>query len=749
MLSKFRFRNASTSKISFIKIGIILCWLGWAVLYSLTASIDLPTMHLDGAFQTASGLYRLDAGQFPGKDFFPYLGIGPLFALYPFFKTLGANISASVFSAQLLVLLSGALSTAIIWQLIWRPKSFITSLVAGSLLFVAPIGIAYYFSIHFPPWMRFFVSPGSSLRPIRATAPYLVAIIYYLFIFHISTPRYKYIFSGLLTGSILLWSNDFAIPTAGLFAFLIFATALHCKEFQNSNILFYVVATVFSWMTLFALATHGHPIELLKYNFLDVAQDQWWYFGPYEEGKRVFSVEQLTRLLTHHNKKILFVLALTAILAYRTRLTELILLLWIGVALFFGGVVATVGGHFENDYFGGFYFWGILVTLIALFRLLWLGFKKIFPLKLSSGSSHQLAFFMVIMLVISMLLMIDSFDRYKSERNVAQADTTRFYVPELGGYLTSDWRNYIALARASKDKVVFEEYWGLWSAILRVFPEWPVDSVIHALGSKRDEAKTRLSNAELIITTREDAFSTWVGWNISQNYWFYQDLLQKWVPLAHSPLTTVWHKGSSKQFIDASCRVVSKDKFLVNAKNRGFVEVNIEFSSDNFRTLILVRNNLSYVGLDGYVSINPKNSSSLIPAFANSHGDNIYDVQVLPEYKKSSFALISCQAKELLGDLVYGKVIVEPNADLTNVNWVHGIARNWAGFLVPNRQKFADEYKVGRIVEFANGLTREITRVEPNGLYLNVYIKGDELDHKEVGSPTKFVVMDKQKVPKK
>jgi hypothetical protein len=746
MLSKFRFRNAGAPTISFIKFSIILCWLGWAAFYSLTASIDLPTMHLDGAFQTASGLYRLDAGQFPGKDFFPYLGIGPLFALYPFFKAFGANISASVFSAQFLVLLSGVLSTALIWQLIWRPKSFITSLVAGSLLFVAPIGIAYYFSIHFPPWMKFFVSPGGSLRPIRATAPFLVAIIFYLFIFRISIPRNKYIFSGLLTGSVFLWSNDFAITTACLFAFLIVASALHYNEFQKNNMILFIVFSVISWVTLITLTTHGHPIELLKYNFFDIAQDQWWYFGPYEEKMRIFSVEQLTRLLTHHNRKILLVLVLIALLAYRTKITELVLLLWVGVALFFGGVVASVGGHLENDYFGGFYFWGVLVALIVLFRFLWLGFKKIFPRILSSESSYQFAFVMVILLGLSAYLMIDSLNKYKLERNVAQSDPNRFFIPELGGYLPVDWQEYVALARASKDKVVFEEYWGIWSAILRIFPEWPVDSVIHALGRKRSKAKSKLNSAELIITTREDAFSQWIGWNMSQNYWFYQDLLQKWEPIANSPLTTIWRKGTSKQFVDVACRVIDKDRFLIDARNRGLIEVNIEYTSDKFRTLVLVRNNLSFVGLDGYVSINPKIGNALFPSFANNTGENIYDITILPSYKKSSFSLKSCKAKELLGDLVYGKLIIEPNQDLTNVNWVHGIARNWTGFLVPNRQKFADEYKAGRIVKFANGLTREITRVEPNGLYLNIYLNGGLLDHKEVGEPTKFVVMDKQEV---
>ncbi len=80
---------------------------------------------------------------------------------------------------------------------------------------------------------------------------------------------------------------------------------------------------------------------------------------------------------------------------------------------------------------------------------------------------------------------------------------------------------------------------------------------------------------------------------------------------------------------------------------------------------------------------------------------------------------------------------------LTDNHWVRGIARGWAGFFVPYTPKFYNEYKVGRIVKFANRETREIIRVKPNGLYLNIYLNGDPLDHEKVGLPTRFVVVDK------
>lgn len=93
----------------------------------MNTAIDTPTFHLDGAFQTASGLFRLDSGQFPGKDFFPYLGVGVILALYPAFKIFGSDLSASDFSAHFMTLIFSGISISLIWHLVFRPKSIITS----------------------------------------------------------------------------------------------------------------------------------------------------------------------------------------------------------------------------------------------------------------------------------------------------------------------------------------------------------------------------------------------------------------------------------------------------------------------------------------------------------------------------------------------------------------------------------------------------------------------------------------------
>lgn len=50
----------------------------WFDRHYFVENLVLPTNNIDGAFQTASGLYRLNSGDLPGEDFYPYLRIGPI-----------------------------------------------------------------------------------------------------------------------------------------------------------------------------------------------------------------------------------------------------------------------------------------------------------------------------------------------------------------------------------------------------------------------------------------------------------------------------------------------------------------------------------------------------------------------------------------------------------------------------------------------------------------------------------------------
>jgi len=728
------------------KSGVALFFLGWTLLYSLSAAINMPTFHLDGAFQTASGLFRLDSGQFPGKDFFPYLGIGPLLSLYPAFKVFGSDLSASVFSAQFMTIVFGWLSVSIIWQLIFGPKSFITSLAAGAVFFVTPIVGASYFSLPLHHSLSFASNPGNSLRSIRAAAPYVIAITYYFLILNIKSAQIKSTLSGIITGAVLLWSNDFAIPSAGLFAIFIAFNSFIKDEFKLQNALLYVSSAFFSWAALLGLTTLGHPLDLLKYNFLDVAKDQWWFFGPYGDSTRIFELQQIFRLISQETIFPLIILALAVVAAIKTKRIEHVLVAWIGSVLLAGGILASAGGHL-GGYFGGFYFWGVVTLVFAFLRLAYFGLERtaksntrwLFIVELAST-----LFAFSVLLAIAML----AWQQYKSNLDGARNDPNRFYVSELGGYLHVEWRDYINLARQTNTQHVVEEYWGLWSATRKIFPAWPVDSVIHALGRTREVATGALKDAEIIISTRNSTSPEWQPWNLSQNFWFYDELLKNWTPQELSPTTIVWHKNKTTHLHKSiECHPGNDKKSIsLNIAEPGFYRVELDYGfSGRGRHLLLVKNNLSF-GADagGYVSINPGGEKALFPVYISQRGPASLDIKVVGN-EQYDFKIISCASNQI--SFVDGEVLHVPGSIndsffLTDNNWSRGVARNWAGFFVPNTEKSSREYRPGRFVKFVNGDLRKVIRTEPAGLYLNIFLEGNPLNPEKAGLPSSYSVGD-------
>jgi hypothetical protein len=258
-------------------------------------------------------------------------------------------------------------------------------------------------------------------------------------------------------------------------------------------------------------------------------------------------------------------------------------------------------------------------------------------------------------------------------RSRAEDDLNRFYVPELGGYLGKEWKDYIGLARRSPETGVFEEYWGLWSATRRIFPSWPVDSVIHALGGTRMTSRDALRSATVIVSTRYATAPDWQPWSLSQNYWFYETLLKDWAPSVLSPTTIVWHKGGrSRPFVDADCSLDSagSTSLILRAPRAGFYEVDMQYGlSGSGRFIAMIRNNISFVAeSDGYVSIDPRATSAKFPVYVEKSGLATLDTKIIGS-SKHDLLVKSCAAKYI--QLSNEEVLHPPDHQETSVVSMH------------------------------------------------------------------------------
>ena len=616
------------------------------IFQSLTAAIDIPTTHLDGAFQTASGLFRLDSGQVPGKDFFPYLGIGPLVLLLPFFKMSGATLSASVFAAQFVTLMLGFVSVSVLWQYIFRPAKAVSSLVGGAVGFIVPFLVPGLFSVDI---FDFAFYPGNSPRPIRNALPYLVAIATYWLIRNCEHGLLRNILVGLQLGVALLWSNDFAVPTTGLFL-IFYCVYIYSEEkptWKRSSFTV-TLSAVLSWGLLLSLISAGNPHKLIEYNFVDVAGDQWWYFATYGPSTRIFDLSQLPRILSSENDIPLAVLLLAVLAAIKTKKIEYVLLVMIGLTLFTGGCLASIGGHL-GGYFGGFYFWGATVAGLAALRGLQLVAFKISK----SDQQHQgLANATLSVFVLISLTSLAGYrwDLHTKSVTIAKNDLSRFYVPELDGYLGQQWKAYTEYGRQHKESKTIEEYWGILSALNKRFSSWPVDSVIHALGNVRSVAESSLADADLIVSTRFKSAPNWQPWNLSQNFWFYEELLNSREPDFASPTTIVWRKtASTRKHLDVGCAVSkTADSVVIHSKDEGFYSVKLNYTSTGKgRHLLMFRNNISFAAdADGYVSLPPGGPTATIPALITPESGNVFDSKIVGS-KTVTLVIASCNATRI------------------------------------------------------------------------------------------------------
>lgn len=73
--------------------------------------------------------------------------------------------------------------------------------------------------------------------------------------------------------------------------------------------------------------------------------------------------------------------------------------------------------------------------------------------------------------------------------------------------------------------------------------------------------------------------------------------------------------------------------------------------------------------------------------------------------------------------------------NVTNGDWLKGVARNAAGFSIPNTAANQAKFTKGKTVTFSNGEKRTISQIYVNGQYYNVYLNGSPLNGDVVGYP--------------
>jgi hypothetical protein len=331
-------------------------------------------------------------------------------------------------------------------------------------------------------------------------------------------------------------------------------------------------------MIILTIATAGAPLEWFKFNFLGVAQDQFWYFVGYKAN----SVEELPLYWGAFSSLLTLAYLLGKVFLVRTQSQHSIsylILSFLLLSTLLAGFIASTGSS-TPDYFNGVYRLLLLIIPILICR-------EIFETK----SDARLPFLNSIYFekakkraVASLTILICTFIFYSSPsislQTVFASYESRFYpaqnrfalgifVPELGGYVTDVYQSYISVgkilsdrfakSKVPKERRLFSTYTSMLDVLTDSFSPTHSDYLIHALGPRRQEYIDRFKKAapEYVSTIREDV-EVWESWLRRVNWDFYRELLAKYRPYKQTLLHTIWKRVRKKEQLkmeEKTCKV--------------------------------------------------------------------------------------------------------------------------------------------------------------------------------------------------
>lgn len=714
--------------------ALIAVWLAAVLMwqYGRLFAFYIPTTHVDGAFQTASGMYRLYDGQVLGRDFQTYIGPGVLLSLFPLFALGGATLSASLQAAHCLALVGGAFPVAAIAALKFRRHRHGTRIAA--FVFIAFACVASVRFADLPPFIQERVLPGNSLRPLRALVAYWGCFAAVHVLSSRLSQRARTCAVGAIMGGCLLWSNDFGPASAAAIGLLLVVDAVWRRQRIAIAVAWAGGSCIGIGILLFTLVTGGHPLALVRYS-LDVAGDQYWYFASWDF-KAHPTLWRLLKLVTGTTYGGWLLVPLLAWRSWLRRDLPQIASAVIGLATLLGGITATWGGHFEAGYFANFNYWVAIQLTSNIVAWIAVVLEQRLPKVASTASRWATSPVGRTLPLIALLgalgwsWMIVR-ERVHQTEITARTNPELFYVPELGGYLNNAFRDHVAFARTHRG--ILEEYWGLASAITRERSKVRVDSVIHALGSERSGFAARILEHPYVITTARGLTLDWQTWNTSANWWFYRPLRENYSARPLSPTTLLWTKDPNTRsaiWTATPCEVTSHEgsAALRIHGGPGYYEVTLNGTvKPPRRGIVKIQNFVN--GVDGgYLALDPSANIHRFPVRIPPYGTGTLRFEVMdPSDRKATYTAsegFTCTARTTSH---WQPEAFPPHGtplQVTDLHWNTGYGRTSAAIVLQYSRDAQRHYRPGRTVLFTNGIRRKITDNQRVGAYLNVYLEG-------------------------
>jgi hypothetical protein len=213
----------------------------------------------NGAFQLLNPLRRIADGQLPGRDFLVFHGAGTVYLHLPVYLLFGQGLQAAEASRFLTSGLLHLAASGLFYSSLAKHVEQRRALICALVFFVAaPLVLDRIFY------------PQNSLLGVRSALPVMIG-------FALLAGWHWLLVAALTALAIFVSPENGVGSAAGLLALSIHALTLSFGEFLR---VIRVLATALAGYCALVLATAGgHLAASLRYAFLSIPADQFWYFG--------------------------------------------------------------------------------------------------------------------------------------------------------------------------------------------------------------------------------------------------------------------------------------------------------------------------------------------------------------------------------------------------------------------------------------------------------------------------------------
>lgn len=714
---------------------------------------------IDGAFQIFDPLRRIAAGQIPGVDFQFYHGILVPFVHYPLFALLGKTIFASELSRHFVSL--GAFVSSLYFLFLaytrkLRAAATLSTLAVLLLLVSGAYGLIY---------------PGVSLPGLRSTPP---LILFAILLCDFEAVRAA-VALGLVAALAVVTSTEHG--SAVILAFIVAAAIFAARNGEFARCwrpaLAFIISLAIGLAVFLGSLSHFRGIlSILRYNFVDVPKDQYWFFGspPANAPASLADLFADPRVWAPLVTTLILLLA-SLIAVVRRPAKSMAKLPHLGVAMMLYALVTFTSylARYSPEYsFPAIRICSVYLVLVAAS----LGAPFVARLRSSAPAKTASVHIAVAVLAICLVAFRPNDLDIGGLRARIAALNSRHWQPALD----LNWQTYLNTADALMPEAAGKTIWATYSGLLHDhFGEFnpSTDYIIHVLGPQcRDEYLRRFRQVRpaYVETLPSGGEFIWEEW-LHNTFWdFYQELLLNYTRKGVTNHSVIWERKSSGTATLRAAGVVAQGHLkgpvslpLPEAFGpEQLLVVELEYETRNpWRWLPIIGRSPRFVVhwdrvsgpfLTHSMALPDYRSSvrfSLLPRLRQYPSQNPrlqFSVEsLLPgaaiDVRRVSLSVLSLDAIDFY-EFAGGRAApAELRAvSFTDTNWKDGVwinysARNQAGFFVIATKVRNQLLAHASAVVFNASGRRKIQSIERNGPYLNVFVDGPPLSPSGDGFP--------------